>query len=290
MNGFNYMSKLKKRLFSFLLVAILILVVFYCGYGVGKVTEGKIQIKFNSNLYQTTALPDLFNNKILQEVYSVLKNDYFDKDKIKDQELFYGAVEGLVAALEDPHTNFFDPDKTTNFETQINGEFQGIGAEIGSKDGYIVIVAPFDDSPAQKAGLRSGDKILSVDCNDITGITTDEAVKLIRGPKGTVVKLMILSKNQFPREVSITRDIILLKSVKWQLREDKLLYVALQGFNADTMGLLMQMVAETKDKKVKGIILDLRNDPGGLLETGIAVSSLWIDKGTIVIEDRKSVV
>ena len=218
-------------------------------------------------------------------VWDLLKDEYVNKDKLTDKQLFYGALKGLVDSVGDPYTVFMEPKLAKEFAGDLAGTFEGIGAEIGKKNDIIMIIAPLADMPAEQAGLKSGDKIYAVDGQTTAGLTVDEAVSKIRGPKGTVVTLTIFRQGFAKAEdFKITRQVILVKSVRTQRRDDGLLVIAITNFNDDTADLFKKAVVQAVLENPRGIILDLRNNPGGYLETAIDVASEWIDQGVIVTE------
>lgn len=281
------LPRVKTKTKKVIVIAILLIwfvVLFSAGYVFGKVTEGKINVKFNPFIYKQTELPAIFQNSLIRQVWTILKTDFVDKDKIDDKKLFYGALAGFVSGADDPYTVFFDPDLTKDFESQVSGKFEGIGAEIGLKDGILTVVAPLPGTPAARAGLLAGDKIYSIDGKETVGMSLDQAIKLIRGPQGTKVTLLVMRGDDEPRAIEILRDVIEIESVKWRFRGDGIAYVELNSFNSDTMDLFKKFIAEFKTRKIKGIVFDLRNDPGGLLDTAIDVSSLWLTDKLVVIE------
>lgn len=272
-----------------LVVAVIILFacVYSSGYFIGKISSGKIELKVGSELYEKTALPEVFKNSLIEQVWTILRNDFVDREKIDEKKLYYGALKGFVSGLEDPYTVFLDPETTKEFDDQIAGSFEGIGAEIAIKDGLVTVVAPLPGTPAEQAGLLAGDKIYTVDGKEVIGLGLEKVVRMIRGPRGTQVSLLIVRGEEEPREVKITRGVIELKSVKWiTLREDNIFYIALSGFNGDTVKLFDAAVKEILKKKPKGIILDLRNNPGGLLDTALEIVSYWVGDSQLVLKEK----
>lgn len=209
---------------------------------------------------------------------------------IVDTKLFYGALEGMVAGLGDPYSVFMDPDTAKKFDNELQGNFEGIGAEIGLKDNNLTIIAPLSGTPSEKAGLKPGDKILAIDKVDTTGMSVDYAVTLIRGPRGTKVNLFILSQGeQESRNVEITRARIEVPLVRGELKDlpgskGKVAYIQLVHFASDTDKIFRSTLADLMAKGPKGLILDLRNNPGGYLDQAIAISSHWIARGVVVKE------
>jgi len=271
---------------SFFALLLLLGTFFAGGFIVGKVTDKKISLKVDDSLYQQTELPAMFQNNLIKQVWSVLKNDYVDKDKIDQQKLFYGALSGFVEGIGDPYTVFLDPEMNEDFQTQIEGKFEGIGAELGLKDKIATIIAPMPESPAEKAGLQSGDKIISVDSKETFGMTIEQVVRMIRGPKGSTVTLLILRGADDPLEVKIVRDVILMKSVTSEFRKDGLAYIHISSFGEDTLESFQKFAAEVKKNNPQGLIIDLRNDPGGLLDTALEICGYWIKDGEPVLIEK----
>lgn len=240
-------------------------------------------------------------------VWQKLEASYYDKKVIDSQKLVNGAISGMVQSLGDPYTVFLPPKQNDDFKKGMAGQFEGIGAELGMKDKQIIVVAPLDDSPAQKAGIRSGDAILKVDNQLTSGWALSQAVDKIRGPKNTEVALTVLHKNEEkPAVVKITRNTITVKSITQWVKEvkdiegikikgknnnQKIAYMRLSQFgdNANQEWLLfsnkLSLVLQ-KEKDIKGLILDLRNNPGGYLSDATFIASEFIKDGTTVIEEK----
>src|SRR3989344_1785878 len=206
------------------------------------------------------------NVDMFSQVWDLIHNDYLDKAKVSDQDLFYGALSGMVEALDDPHSLFLDPLSTQEFTQELDGSFSGIGAEIGRKNGYLVVIAPLAGSPAEKAGLKSGDRILAIDGQDTADMSVSEAVYNIRGPEGENVVLTILVKDgQEAEEISIKRTKIDIPSVVYEL-EDGVAIVKISHFNSDTGDRFTEAAQKILRDNPQAIILDLRNNPGGFLD------------------------
>jgi len=177
-----------------------------------------------------------------------------------------------------------DPDETKEFTDDLAGTFEGIGAEIGIRKDIPTVIAPLDGMPAQKAGLRAGDKIYAVDSEPTIGLSLNEIIKKIRGPKDTEVTLTIIRGEEKPNDIKITRSIIVTQSVKTEMRADGIYVVKVSNFNNDTQQLFNVAVNDILIKNPKGIILDLRNNPGGYLETSVSLASEWVEEGPVVAE------
>lgn len=222
-------------------------------------------------------LPD---EDLMIAVWQLIKRDYLHKDKIDDKEAAYKAIEGLVNSLGDPYSNFFRPANASNFQSQIKGELSGIGAQIEEKAGVIIIAAPLPGSPAERAGLKTGDEILMANGVKLTGIGSEEAVKHIRGERGTFVELQI-RRNGVEMMVKVQRDTITIPeiSVKWQ---GDIAVVQLVQFGETTEKKIRSIFADIAQKNPRGIVLDLRNNGGGLLNAADIVLSNFLPRNTVV--------
>lgn len=222
--------------------------------------------------------------------WDLLKDKYVDKGNLDANEMMYGAIKGMFASTGDPYTTFFDPEENKAFQEEIAGSFQGIGAEIGMKDNILTIVAPLDDSPAQKAGLQAGDKILKIDETSTTDMDVEKAVSLIRGMKDTEVKLTIFRSgdNGETKEIAVKRDVITVKSVKSEFRDDGIAVVKVSRFGDDTSAAFEQAMMDVASKKSRGLIIDLRNNPGGYLDSAVEMASLMLPANKIVVMEENS--
>lgn len=250
-------------------------------------TYGQEQV-LGLNQVPPAPLADDIEFKRFWELWNVLKDKYYQQP-VKDRDLFYGAMSGLASSLGDPYTTYFPPQDAQEFQASLQGKFEGIGAEIGVKDQILQIIAPLPGTPAERAGLMAGDILVKVDNQDATSMTVEKAVSLIRGPKGTKVTLNILrpAQKKPPFDVTITRDVIKVSSVHWKMLPNQIASIELTNFNSDTADAFRDAVHEILRKDPKGIILDLRNDPGGFLDTAIDVASYWVGEQPIVKERRQ---
>lgn len=282
-----------KKFIPGMVLAVVLLLTFWGGFYAGKGNSmwagknSRILAYSEEAKNATTAVSpdDVFDFNLYWEVWDSLKQNHVDKNMIKDKELFYGSLTGLAQSLDDPYTVFMDPKTAQEFADDLAGTFEGIGAEVGMRNDIVTIIAPLDGMPAQKAGLRAGDKVYAIDGESTIGLTVDQAVKKIRGEKGTKVILTILrGTGEKAMDITITRDVIFVKSVKTEMRSDGIFIIKISNFNDDTLNLFNAAVNEALVKNPKGIILDLRNNPGGYLETSVALASEWIEAGPVVAE------
>lgn len=266
-----------------LLLAIIIL-----SLGVG-FNLGKAEVKksvFNSPVAQQT-ISENVDFALFWNVWDKLKKTYFDRTKLDVKTMYYGAVSGMVAALGDPYTAFLTPDQNKENKQELSGTFEGIGAQLGYKDKNIVVIAPLPDSPAEKAGILAGDLILKIDDRFTVGMTLPEAVAKIRGKRGTKVKLAIRhEKSDSSTEIEIARDNIIVKSVTLTYK-NQVAVIKLSQFGDNSNDEWNKAVTEivNKGSAVKGVVLDLRNNPGGYLTGSVYIASEFLASGVVVIQE-----
>ena len=268
-------NKAKKIIISILIIATLY-VGFSAGFYYGEI-EGRTKIAPSEDL----------DMSLFWEAYNVLKEKYVDTEKFNSEQMVYGAISGMVKRLDDPYTVFFDPEDAKIFEEDVSGEFQGVGMEIAIKDNQLTVIAPLDGTPAQKAGLKSGDKILKVNETSTMDMTIDKAVKIIRGPEGSEVCLTVYREEWGEtKEIKIIRGVIKIPSVTWELKDDNIAYIKIYHFSGTAGPDFAEMASEVLNSSAKKIVLDLRNNPGGYLETSQDIAGWFVEKGQIItIED-----
>lgn len=266
-------GKLKKFLTLFFLVAVVLI-----SFGLG-INYGESQCRI--------CAPEEIDFSLFWESWHKLQEKFVDKGKIDQDKILYGAISGMVNSLEDPYTVFFPPEETKRFEEDVKGIFEGVGMEIGIKKGQLQIISPLEGTPAQKAGLRSGDKILKINDTPSADLTIEEAVNLIRGPKGTEVTLTIFRAEwEKTQEIKLVRDVIQVPSLKWELKEGDIAYLKLYQFSEKAGFDLKKAATEILQSPAKKIILDLRNNPGGYLEIAQDIAGWFLEKrDVVVIED-----
>jgi carboxyl-terminal processing protease len=236
---------------------------------------------------QNAGLPDQLDFSGVQAVYKSLRQQF--DGKLSAQTLVDGAKKGLVSAAGDPYTVYFTDAEAKQFNSDLNGQFSGIGAEIGSKTNNLIVVSTLDNSPAQKAGLQTNDVIAKVNDADTTGWSIDKAVSKIRGDKGTTVRLTVV-RGQDVKDYSIVRDDIVNPSVTTQMLDDTIGYMRISRFAEDTTSLAQKAADDFVNKQVKGIVLDLRGDGGGYLTAAQTVAGLWLTSDQTVVQERQGTV
>ena len=267
----------KKRIIFSLILSMLILGLFASGFFIGKAQNKPIIPPENVDL------------SLFWQAYYTLKDKFVDKSKIKNEDLVYGAISGMVKSLGDPYTVFMPPQEAKRFLEDTKGSFEGVGMEIGIKNDQLQIVAPLEGTPAKAAGLKAGDKILKIGDTVTTDMSLDKAVSLIRGPKGTEVKLTILRNGwDSSKEFAITRAVIEVPSLTWELiGENKdIAYLKLYQFSEKAQTDFTKAAMEILNSPAKRMIFDLRNNPGGYLNVAEYITSWFVEKDQIItIED-----
>lgn len=279
------MRNLTKNLILSFSLLIIILISFVFGFYIGEnygIFEGIARIS-----------PSIegMDFSLFWETYHLLRENFIEPEKLDSQKLIYGAVSGMVESLDDPYTVFFPPEESKRFLDDISGEFEGVGMEIGIKKSQLEVIAPLEGTPAQKAGLRPGDKILKIEDVYTRDITIEEAVDLIRGPKGTEVTLTVFRESwEKSEEIKISRDVIEVPSLKWELKDVPegypIAYLRLYHFSEKAKLDFKKAAVEILNSPAQKIILDVRSNPGGYLEIVQDIAGWFLKDGEIVaIED-----
>lgn len=274
------------------LSVILFIISFGMGVVVGKTwyvqkqitgADGTIQLDKVLNLNRSLNRSNLDFSQFW-DVWDKVKSKYV-KQPVTEQEMFYGAIQGMVMSLGDPYSLYFPPKAADEFAKDLSGELEGIGAEIGVKNNQLLVVSPLPNSPAEKAGLRPGDKILDIDKESTFGMDVNTAVSKIRGKADTKVVLTITRDGLTKAtEVTIVRSKINVPSILFSIKPNNVAYLRVMQFNGDTNGQLDKYIKQIQARGSKGIVLDLRNNPGGYLDSAIYMASEWVTNGPVVSE------
>jgi len=224
------------------------------------------------------------------KVWNDLSAKYVDKSKLDTQKMVYGAIGGMVDAVGDPYTVFFEPVQAKQFAQEISGAFGGVGMEIGVKNDILTVIAPLPNTPAAKAGISASDKILKINGDSTQGLSAEEAVSIIRGKVGTKVTITISGSDDKPRDITMTRETIKIPTVVWRMINSdnkNIAYIQAYQFNENINGQFKKAVDEIEkaNPKVDGIVLDLRNNPGGLLDSAINLAGYFVAKGQPVVSE-----
>jgi len=267
---------------EYVLWALLVLAVVAAGSTMVSLARSQSASAANSEIYRQL---DLFG-----EVLERVRADYVEKPE--DPKLIEAAINGMLTAL-DPHSAYLNPKHFRDMQVQTRGEFGGLGIEVTMENGVVKVVAPIDDTPAARAGIMGGDLITHLDKEQILGLTLQEAVEKMRGPVNSPITLTIVRKGaEDPLEVKVVRDVIHINPVKYNVEGDDVGYIRVTTFNEQTTASLQKAVDDLKKElgpKLKGYIVDLRNNPGGLLDQAISVSDAFLDQGAIVLTRGRNI-
>ncbi len=226
--------------------------------------------------------------RIFSEVFAKIKNDYVES--VDDRQLIENAIRGMLEGL-DPHSSYLDKEHYTELQEGTSGEFGGLGIEVGMEDGFVKVISPIDDTPAQRAGIKAGDLIIRLDDKSVKGMMLNDAVKLMRGKPGSDIILTVVRMGEDkPIEITVTRDIISVKSVRGKTLEPGFGYIRISNFQTNTaedLRLSLEKLKQENNNGLSGLILDLRNNPGGILNAAVGVSDLFLDSGLIVYTEGR---
>jgi len=252
--------------------------------GLGAVFGAAITLNYSAMAereYEPLPFEDL---RAFTEIFGKIKSDYVEP--VEDKKLITEAINGMLSGL-DPHSSYLDPEAFKELQVGTQGEFGGLGIEVGMEDGFVKVVSPIEDTPAFRAGIKSGDLVIKLDDTPVKGMTLNDAVKRMRGKPGTDIVLTILRKGEDkPLEIKITRAVIKIKSVKSKMAEPGYGYVRITQFQESTgenLASALKALGEENKGKLDGLILDLRNDPGGLLNTAVGVAGTFLKPGQLVV-------
>jgi carboxyl-terminal processing protease len=265
--------------------------VFFIGMEVG-VSNAPAILKVTQLTNKETGAPGTVDFGPFWQAWSVLNEKYVATHvhkPVTDQDKVWGAIQGLAASLGDPYTTFFPPDENKSFNEQIAGKvnFGGVGMEIGIRDGVITVISPLKDSPSEKAGFRIGDKIVKIEATSTQNMKVEEAVNLIRGPKGTPVRITIFREGlKEPKVISVVRDTITVPVMNTELRSDGVFVIRLYSFSENSPELFNNAIKEFVNSKSDKLLLDLRGNPGGYLEAAVDMASWFLPAGKIVVQEE----
>ncbi len=271
------------------IIVIMVLVASGASYHLGRLEAKSLQVPMgiiNSDVPISASTTDF---ALFWKVWTLLDDRFASSktEKITDQEKLYGAIKGLAEAYGDPYTTFFPPAETKEFESEIEGSFQGVGMEVSLKDSILTVVAPLKNSPAEHAGIKAGDKILKIDSTVTTNMTVDQAVKLIRGPKGTSVTLVVLhADSDVPVEISIVRDTINIPTIETKQLQGGIYMIRLFSFSAQSADLFKDAIKSYVQSGNKKLIIDLRGNPGGYLDAAVDIASWFLPGGNVIVTEE----
>lgn len=254
----------------------------YVGYQNGPAIE-----KVKGVLGQETARPQEVDFSQFWDVWARLEQKYVDRGRIERQKLVYGAIVGMVHALGDPYTVFFPPQQAKQFKEDVRGNFGGIGAEIGMRKDILTVISPLKGSPAQRAGLKAGDKIFKINATSTADLTLEEAIGFIRGEIGTPVTLTIAhDKAESIQEIKVVRETIVIPILDTAEKGDGIFYIRLLNFSENSASEFRKAIQEFSSRRDQKIVLDLRGNPGGYLDAAVDIASWFIPAGEVVARER----
>ncbi len=274
-----------KQLLKITIISLGLLILTSVAFGAG-VAFGGSGYLFEPGVVRAQDQPVEFD--VFWEVWNVAQRHFVDQEVLDPTRLTYGAINGFISALGDEgHTRFLTPEEVTRQRTDISGSFFGIGARVGMEDGFPVIVSPFDGSPADKAGVKAGDIIIEVDSLDLSGLSLMEAIDLIRGEKGTEVILTIYRPDSNESlEIAIIRDEIKIPAASWSMIPGtKVALIRMSQFSANLEDNIKEMVKEAEAAGATHLIVDVRNNPGGLLDQAVGVTSQFLTDGNVLLQE-----
>lgn len=279
------MSSIKK--FGFLLLIALIAIVSYQA-GVFVEHEKNLQAPPFQIVNEEEGAVTGIDFSIFWEAWHQLEGHFLEQDKIKAQEMVYGAIRGLVKSLDDPYTVFFNPKETESFAEEMSGEYQGVGMVVGMKDNQLTVISPFKATPADRAGLKPGDRILEVDETPTRDMAIEEAVALIKGQEGTKVKLLIARESwQETKTIELERAVITIPTLEWELRKQgAVAVIKIYRFNEILPGKFQKAAIDILSTQAEAVVLDLRNNPGGYLEVAQDIAGWFLEKGEVVVVQK----
>jgi carboxyl-terminal processing protease len=265
-----------KTRFIIIFISVAVLIGFGVGFWVGQ-----------EQVVCRVCVPEEVDFSLFWEAWDNLQKKFVSPEKFDKEKMLHGAISGMVKSLEDPYTVFFGPEETDKFLEDVTGRFEGVGMEVGIRKGQLQVISPLEGTPAQKAGLRPGDKIIKIDDIFTIDLTIDEAVDRIRGPKGTEVTLTVFRDEwKTTKEIKVQRAVIEVPSLKWEIKDGDIAYLQLYQFSEKAGMDFNKAAIEILNSPAKKIILDLRNNPGGYLEVAQDIAGWFLERGqVVVIED-----
>lgn len=278
-------NKILKKLSYVIISLIIIGGTLGLGIYIGYSNRPEIE-KISSVINKNPQVETIADFSTFWKVWNTLNEKSIYAKKVGDQDRVWGAISGLTSSLGDPYTVFFPPKENKSFNEEIAGSFEGIGAEIGMKDKILTVIAPLKDTPSWKAGVKAGDKIVKINKVNTNNMTVDDAIDLIRGPQGTTVTLTILRlKENETRDLVVTRERIQIPTIDTELRSDGIFVIKFYSFSENSASLFRDALIKFIDSKSSRLILDLRGNPGGYLDSAVNIGSWFINEGDVILSE-----
>lgn len=220
------------------------------------------------------------------EAVDLVKQKYVGIEEVSDKTLLYGAIQGVLGSLGDPYSSFFDPAEAKKFEEDLSGSFGGIGAEIGLRNNVLTVISPLKGNPAEAAGIKAGDRILEINSTSTAEMSVDEAVTIIRGKPGTEITLKIFREGwKDTKDFTFKRAIISLPTLDWEVKDGDIGYIKIHNFNPKAVNLLREAADDLLNKGIKGLVVDVRNNPGGYLDSAVQIAGYFMEPGQPVVKE-----
>ena len=262
-----------KKLSKILLLLGLVFFVFGMGYNLGEERA------------ETQSQPEDIDFSLFWEAYNRVNDLYVDSGRLDDEKVVHGAIRGMLETLDDPHTVFFNQEEARKFLDDVSGYYEGVGMEVGKRNGDIRVISPIAETPASRAGVRSGDVIVEIDGRSTTGMELEEAVGMMRGEENTTVTIVV-DRAGDRVEMELTRQQIQIPSVNWELVDDDIAYVQIHYFHHDLLNEFNEIVPQITSSPSDKLILDLRNNPGGALDAALDVARYFLDEGDVIVKSQ----
>lgn len=236
----------------------------------------------HQKVYQPDQKLDL---SLFWEAYNRIENQYIDSKHLDEKKLVHGAIRGMVNSLDDPHTKFFNPEESKRFLEEVSGHYEGVGMEVGLREDKIKIISPIENTPADRVGVRPGDEIIKINNKSTSGMSLEEAVDIMRGKEGTDVNITII-RNEEKKQLTLTRDRIKIPSIDFKVLEDDIAYLKIHYFHQNLLNEFNKIVPKITSSNTNKMIIDLRNNPGGALNSALEVAEYFVDKGDVIVKSQ----
>jgi carboxyl-terminal processing protease len=268
----------------FIVVIIGLVISFSSGFYMGKGQSTPVYLDGVSGI--DLGKPAGVDFSLFWDAWRVVQEKFATKEPLNAQNMVYGAISGMLGSLDDPYTIFMNPEDSKRFFDDLEGSFEGVGMEIGIRNKALSVIAPLEGTPAQRAGVRAGDRIVKIDETVTEGMSIEKAVSLIRGPKGTSVTLTVFREGwDATQEITIVRDVIVIPSLEWELKGD-VAYIKLFQFSEKARRDFRKTSQEILASNAKSIVLDLRNNPGGFLDVAVDIAGWFVERGSVVVTEE----
>ena len=278
-------KKNKNLIINSVLAVIAVVTVFYAGYIIGS-DQPPRQIEV-IGVPNTEGKYDDINFNLFWEAWDLVRDKHLKGEDIDNQKLLYGAIAGLLESTDDPYSVFFEPEDSQKFQEDVEGHFGGVGMEIEVRDKRLLVVSPLNGTPAYEAGVKAGDQIIFINDDNTFDLGVEEAVKKIRGEIGTKVKLTIFREGfDKPEDFNITRANIEVPTLEWEMLEGDIAYIKLMSFNSNSLPLFYEAIIKSSFSGAQGLVLDLRNNPGGFLEVATRLAGWFIDDDAVIVSEK----